>query len=104
MKVATYGTLLHDVIKRAYNSGVIVLAAAGNESQFLDIYPAAYAEVISVGAVDIEGRPWSGTAYGDHVEVMAPGHSVYVANPREPSRLMLMSVRELRSLSRTSLA
>lgn len=52
---------LHDVITAAYNYGVVIVAAAGNEGAPTPSYPAAYPEVIAVGAIDSSGNvpSWS---------------------------------------------
>ncbi len=65
-----------DSVKQAYASGVIMVAAAGNESAPI-IYPAALPEVIAVGAVDYNYpntpmvTPYSN--YGYELDVVAPG-------------------------------
>jgi serine protease len=59
-------TQLHDI-------GVIVVAAAGNESSSSPIYPAAYNDVISVSAVDLAGDLAPYSNYGDSIDVAAPG-------------------------------
>lgn len=51
---------LEKVIKEAVNSNILVVCAAGNEGDgdadsFEYSYPAAYPDVISVGAVDKKG-------------------------------------------------
>ncbi len=54
-------------------AGVVVVAAAGNESSGIAGYPASYAGVISVSAVDMlqNGAPYSN--FGPNVDVAAPG-------------------------------
>src|SRR3990167_3042261 len=46
--------LVHDAINYAESKGVLMVAAAGNDGPFFDSidYPAAYPEVIAVGALD----------------------------------------------------
>jgi len=63
----------HDAIKYAYNKGVIVVAATGNDNLSSIEYPAAYDECIAVGAVryDKTRAPYSN--YGAGIELMAPG-------------------------------
>jgi len=46
-----HSELLREVINYAINKGVFIVAAAGNEGDAGMLYPAAYPEVISVGAV-----------------------------------------------------
>lgn len=45
----------YSLIRRLYNKGVIIVASAGNDGADACKYPAAYDEVISVAACDIEG-------------------------------------------------
>ena len=52
--------------------GIIVVAAAGNESSQVD-YPAALAGVVAVSAVDIDKNLASYSNYGTSVDVAAPG-------------------------------
>jgi thermitase len=77
--------LIHDAVQYAYNHGVLVIAAAGNEASSTKIYPAAYAEVVAVTATDSYDNPadepgW-GTNFGDWVEVAAPGVDIYSTMP-----------------------
>lgn len=60
-------------IDEVINSGAIVVAAAGNQGQEQVNYPAAYNNVIAVGALDINGNvpPYSNT--GSFIDVVAPG-------------------------------
>lgn len=57
----------------ARDAGVIVVAAAGNESSSLPSYPAAYPGVISVSAVDTQKRLASYSNFGASIDVTAPG-------------------------------
>lgn len=68
--------LLHDAIKRAYDAGIIVVAAAGNDSGAVN-YPARYEEVIAVAAIDQQGNLARFSSRGDQVSVVAPGVSIY---------------------------
>lgn len=64
---------LHDAIKYAENKGVVVVAAAGNTGNDSVQYPAAYPEVLAVGATDNNARLTSFSTYGDWVDVASPG-------------------------------
>ena len=57
----------------ARNAGVIIIAAAGNESTSNPSYPAAYAGVISVSAVDINKQLAPYSNFGTSIDVAAPG-------------------------------
>jgi len=75
---------IHDAIKYANNSGVLLVAAAGNFMRDDEFYPAAYGEVIAVSATDAMDDPavWdydqsSGTNYGEWIDLAAPGTHIY---------------------------
>ncbi len=55
------------------DQGIIVIAAAGNESTATPSYPASYDGVVSVSAVNINGTLASYSNYGNYVDVAAPG-------------------------------
>lgn len=65
---------LHQAIQDAYAEGMLLVAAAGNGEQIE--YPAAYHEVIAVGAVDYQGNRAEFSAAGEGLELMAPGECV----------------------------
>jgi hypothetical protein len=71
------GSLLYDAIKYAYDSGVLLVAAAGNEAGEAKVYPAAYDEVIAVTATDSDDKPAWFTNFGNWVELGAPGVNIY---------------------------
>jgi len=70
-------TLLHDAIKYAYEHGVLIVAAAGNEAWNIKAYPAAHDEVIAVTATNVSDNPASFTNFGNWVELAAPGVHIY---------------------------
>lgn len=65
---------LHNAIKDAYNHGILLIAAAGNHGTVE--YPAAYEEVMAVGAVDSDGVVCENSARGEQIELVAPGEKV----------------------------
>jgi thermitase len=74
-------TAIKSAISNAQANGVIIVAAAGNDSSSSYIYPAAYAvtynNVLSVGAVDQNGMLASFSNYGPSwVYIAAPGQNV----------------------------
>lgn len=71
-----------DVITRIYNSGTLIVAAAGNNGKNIAIYPAALPEVVSVAAIGEDYNRWSGSNYGNFVEVAAPGDLVLSTVPK----------------------
>jgi thermitase len=75
----SYGesALIHEAVKYAYDSGVLVVAAAGNDATNTRLYPAAYDEVIAVSATDAYDNPAYFTNFGEWVELAAPGVDIY---------------------------
>jgi len=73
--------LIYEAIKYAYNSGVLIVAAAGNDNTNIKLYPAAYEEVIAVTATDqFDNVAWFSN-YGEWVELAAPGVDIYSTMP-----------------------
>ena len=71
----TNSQILYDAIVRANNSGMVLVAAAGNTESATQ-YPAKYSEVISVGSVDGSGNISDFSAKDSFVDIYAPGESV----------------------------
>lgn len=65
---------LHYAIQKAYNAGILIVAAAGNDETVE--YPAAYDEVIAVGSIDSSGKISEDSASGNEIELVAPGEKV----------------------------
>jgi len=63
---------LRMAIVAARQAGIVLVASAGNDGVCVPQYPAAFDEVIGVGAIGPDGPPpW--TNYGDWVDACAPG-------------------------------
>ena len=68
-----------DAVDSARNSGIVIVAAAGNSGLGTDtvIYPARFASVIAVAATDdTDARAWFSST-GPDVEVSGPGVSIF---------------------------
>jgi serine protease len=65
--------VMKDAIEYAYKKGVVIVAAAGNENRDSASYPARYARVISVAAIDAQGEKAEFSNYGAGVDISAPG-------------------------------
>ena len=81
-EAANWSQLLHDAIEYARMKGALVVAAAGNKGNYNDlnpVYPACYANVISVAATAyIADNIASFSNYGIRtVHVAAPGSAIY---------------------------
>lgn len=61
------------LIDEVRDSGVVVVAASGNDGTGTPIFPASLEGVISVGAVDINKQHTYYSNYGPSVDVAAPG-------------------------------
>lgn len=64
---------MQDAIDYAHSQGVIMVAAAGNDSSDSPQYPAYYEHVIAVAATDSDDNKASFSNYGDWVDIAAPG-------------------------------
>ncbi|MBN2615911.1 MAG: S8 family serine peptidase [Bacteroidales bacterium] len=62
-----------NVVDYAYNKGCTLVAAAGNDSDSVLIYPAGYKHVISVASVDYDDVKSNFSSYNSAVDVSAPG-------------------------------
>ena len=72
-----YSTPYQNAINAAVNKGIVVIAAAGNEGTDQKSYPAAYNNVISVGAVGSNRTFTNFSNYGSWVDIAAPGKDIY---------------------------
>ncbi|HAS73609.1 MAG TPA: hypothetical protein DCS67_05645 [Clostridiales bacterium UBA8960] len=69
----TASSALQLAVKNAVDRGVTIVAAAGNEGSTTVSFPAAYPEVIGVGAVDIYGSKMTFSNTGSGLTIMAGG-------------------------------
>lgn len=67
---------LHDALKYAYERGVVLVAASGNDNTDRPGFPAAYPEVLAVSATDSDESRADYSNYGDYIDVAAPGTSI----------------------------
>ncbi|WP_194745183.1 S8 family peptidase [Thermaurantiacus tibetensis] len=58
---------------------VVMVAASGNNGREALFWPAAFPEVIAVGACDADGRPAPFSTRGSHVALAAPGVAIRTA-------------------------
>jgi serine protease len=65
----------HLAVQGAYEAGVTLVASAGNAGMPGLWYPAGYPEVISVGATTTSNTRWSGSNFGEDLDLVAPGGS-----------------------------
>ncbi|MES2318117.1 MAG: S8 family serine peptidase [Pseudomonadota bacterium] len=79
------GPTSNNTEKRAFDAlaakGVLSIAASGNDANTAISYPAGYASVMSVGAVD-ENKAWASfSQYNSKVEIVGPGVAVLSSVP-----------------------
>lgn len=73
-------TLFEQAVRSTIAKGTILIAAAGNDGpNAKPVYPAAYADVIAVTAVDRNMKPYRRAVRGDHIDIAAPGVGVWTA-------------------------
>ncbi len=65
-----------DAVKRVNAAGIVEVAAAGNDGRAVN-FPAAYPEVIAVGATDSNNNIASWSSRGLELDLAAPGVSIY---------------------------
>jgi murein DD-endopeptidase MepM/ murein hydrolase activator NlpD len=69
----SYSRILSEAVQYAFDHGVVVVASAGNNAAQQKFYPAAFANVIGVGASDQTDALWFRSNTGSHVDIVAPG-------------------------------
>ncbi|MGH7130428.1 MAG: S8 family serine peptidase [Phycisphaerales bacterium] len=66
-----------DTITAAFNAGMVIVAASGNDGTDTPEYPASYNNVISVAAVDSARNRASFSNFGPTISISAPGVNVF---------------------------
>ncbi len=74
-------TALKEAVDYAWNSGAVVIAAAGNDGDSQTVYPASYENCMAVTAIRENGTLAPLANYGDWVDVAAPGFDIYCILP-----------------------
>ncbi|MGY3714621.1 S8 family serine peptidase [Sutcliffiella cohnii] len=79
---STHSLSLQKAVDKAYDSGILVVAAAGNKgnadgSGDTVEYPARYESTIAVSAIDSSNRRGNFSATGTTIEVTAPGVNIF---------------------------
>ena len=71
---------LSDAVAYAIERGVVLVAAAGNFGVQAPSYPAAYTDVIAVGATDEQDVRAAFSSYGAWLDLVAPGVDILTTN------------------------
>jgi subtilisin family serine protease len=85
---SAFSNSMLEAINYAYDNGVTVVACMMNENNDVKYYPAGYENTIAVGSTnanDERSSPFfwsttSGSNYGNHIDVVAPGNYIYGLN------------------------
>ncbi|CAN5713060.1 hypothetical protein BH23PAT2_BH23PAT2_08430 [soil metagenome] len=67
---------IRTAIRYAIETGSIVVAASGNDGCECTFYPAAFPEVLAVGAINQSEEKASFSNWGSHLDILAPGTSM----------------------------
>jgi serine protease len=68
-----YSQSAQNLVNEVRGKGIIIVAAAGNSASSTPIYPAGYAGVVAVSAVDIGKKIASYSSFGASIDAAAPG-------------------------------
>jgi subtilisin family serine protease len=77
--------ILRQLLKKATNKNIMLVAAAGNSAQNTAMFPAKYPFVYSVGSHDINLNRAKFSNWGKHVDIYAPGSYIFGATNRQGS-------------------
>lgn len=83
-------TVEQQAFDNAYNAGVLSIAAAGNDGNTLTNYPAGYASVVSVAAVDNTEAHATFSNVNADVEISAPGVAVLSTVPYKENNTLTL--------------
>lgn len=73
---SSYSATADLAYQEAYESGALVIAAAGNTANSNMHYPASYQQVMSVASIQENGMLSSFSTHNDQTEIAAPGRYV----------------------------
>jgi len=73
----SYSSTLQNAVNYAWSKGLVIVAAAGNNSSSTGFYPAALNNVVAVSATDSNDNLLSFSNFGTWITVGAPGTYVY---------------------------
>lgn len=74
---------LENMVQSAFDKGIIVAAAAGNNSSSKGFYPASYNTTLAVASVDFNGDKLPKSNYGNWVKLAAYGYQVRSTLPND---------------------
>lgn len=71
-----YSQILKEAIDQAVANNILVIAASGNSDSGQVMYPAAYSQVVCVGATTSENTRAIYSNYGSQIDISAPGSEI----------------------------
>lgn len=101
---ASDSEFMRKVIQEAQSRGIIIVAAAGNDSTRALLRPCAYSNVICVGATGPDGAATHFSNFGSGVDLMAPGLNILSTFPESKRPVRFRSTLGYEFLSGTSQA
>lgn len=97
--------LIRDAVEYANSKGVIQIGATGNSNTDNRFYPAAYDQVISISAIDVNDHKADFSNYGSWVDIAAPGVSIFSTMPTYQVHLNNLGyTQDYSNMSGTSMA
>ncbi|MCB1187161.1 S8 family serine peptidase [bacterium] len=90
---------VHGMVQDLSEDGMLLVAAAGNDADSADNWPAAWPEVLSVGAVDIGDSRSSFSNLAASVEVAAPGRDIRICGHQFNSGALAYGMEQGTSLA-----
>lgn len=101
---ASDSEFMRKVIEEAQSRGIIIVAAAGNDSTKALLRPCAYPNVICVGASGPDGAMTHFSNFGSGVDIVAPGLNILSTFPEAKRPVRFRSTLGYEFLSGTSQA
>lgn len=92
------------LIRSAIRKGIVIVAAMGNHGTSRRVYPAAYRNVIAVGASTQTDECWRDSNRGAHIDLVAPGTDILSTVPRYRTRRARSKLYDAAGWSGTSMA
>ncbi len=92
------------LIRKAIRRGMVVVAAMGNGGSAQRSYPAAYRNVIAVGATTPADQLWRKSNRGAHIDLVAPGTGILSTVPRYATRRAHQTLYDAEGWDGTSMA
>ena len=73
----SYSPALQFAVDYAWNAGVVIVAATGNDGAATTTYPAGFGGVVGVSSTNQNDQLTPGSNFGDAVYIAAPGAGIY---------------------------